>query len=77
MKTCPHCNSHNISIFDADNDICRDCGEYFPAVKNQCLNCKKCIQENLDWCDECFMLIRISNDISFFKSIKNCKRYIK
>ena len=32
MKICPKCGSHKVIIFDADNDLCQDCGKWFPAV---------------------------------------------
>jgi hypothetical protein len=34
MKTCPYCNSHKVIIFDSDNDLCRKCDRWFPAVKD-------------------------------------------
>lgn len=34
MKLCPHCNKNNVIMFDADNDYCKDCKKYFPAVKD-------------------------------------------
>ena len=30
-KSCPHCNSFNVIMFDSDNDICEDCGSWFPG----------------------------------------------
>ena len=29
---CPHCRSADIIMFDPDNDLCKTCGRYFPAV---------------------------------------------
>jgi hypothetical protein len=29
---CPHCRSADIQMFDSDNDMCKTCGRYFPAV---------------------------------------------
>lgn len=31
-KVCPECGSNRVYVFDADNDACKDCGKYFPAV---------------------------------------------
>lgn len=33
MKICPKCGSKKVIIFDADNDLCQDCGKWFPAVQ--------------------------------------------
>jgi len=33
MKTCPECGSHNVIMFDSDNDFCNQCDNWFPAVK--------------------------------------------
>ena len=48
MKTCPKCGSHDVTMFDADNDICQKCEEWFPAVadikpqwKTICEKCAK------------------------------------
>jgi hypothetical protein len=35
MKICPNCGDTNVIVFDADNDICRDCGKWFPAVADK------------------------------------------
>lgn len=32
MKICPKCGGTNVRMFDADNDQCTDCDEWFPAV---------------------------------------------
>ena len=32
MKTCPKCGSKRVIMFDADNDLCQNCGKWFPAV---------------------------------------------
>lgn len=31
-KKCPHCGSTKIITFDAGNDMCQKCHEYFPAL---------------------------------------------
>ena len=31
MSRCPHCNSRNVCVFDLNNDICNDCGKWFPG----------------------------------------------
>ncbi len=31
-KVCPKCGSHAVTMFTSDDDICGDCGKYFPAV---------------------------------------------
>lgn len=43
MKTCPDpkCRSHNIIMFDSDNDLCKKCKKWFPAVVDKKL-------ENID-----------------------------
>ena len=32
MKICPKCGDTDVIMFDADNDKCNDCGEWFPAI---------------------------------------------
>lgn len=32
-KVCPECGSHDVHIFDSDDDICNNCKKYFPVVK--------------------------------------------
>lgn len=32
LFTCPYCASTNVVYFDADNDLCRKCGRWFPAL---------------------------------------------
>lgn len=32
VKTCPHCGSHNVVMFTADDDICRKCGKWFQGT---------------------------------------------
>jgi len=34
MKTCPECGSTDVFTFDADNDACKSCQKWFPAVKD-------------------------------------------
>ena len=34
MKTCPKCGATDVIIFDSDNDLCRSCEEWFPAVED-------------------------------------------
>jgi hypothetical protein len=31
-KVCPYCNSTDIIMFDADNDICNKCRRYYPGT---------------------------------------------
>lgn len=38
MKTCPHCYSTKVILFDADNDLCQDCERWFPAVEDILIN---------------------------------------
>ncbi len=38
MKTCPKCSSHNVIIFDSNNDLCQKCEKWFPALAEE-----KCI----------------------------------
>lgn len=38
MKKCPDCGSERIIYFDADNDICNDCGNTFPGVLTGTVN---------------------------------------
>jgi hypothetical protein len=35
VKTCPNCGSNEVEIFDSDNDICKDCDKWFPAVADE------------------------------------------
>jgi len=35
MKTCPHCGSHAIVLFDANNDMCTDCKECFGTLEDR------------------------------------------
>lgn len=30
--TCPYCGGHDIIMFSADDDMCNECGKWFPAV---------------------------------------------
>jgi ribosomal protein L37AE/L43A len=32
VRVCPKCGSHKVTMFTSDDDICGDCGKYFPAV---------------------------------------------
>jgi len=34
MKICPKCGSFKVIYFDSNNDMCEDCKEWFPALKN-------------------------------------------
>ena len=31
VKTCPHCGSRKVEMFDSDNDHCLKCGKWFPG----------------------------------------------
>ncbi len=45
FKICPECCSNKVIVFDSDNDMCEDCGKWFPAVEEQeevyCHECSK------------------------------------
>lgn len=32
VKTCPHCGSHKVTVFDSDNDICGNCNRWFDGT---------------------------------------------
>ena len=45
FKICPECGSNKVIFFDSNNDFCKDCRKWFPAVKEQekvyCHECSK------------------------------------
>ena len=32
VKICPECGSRKVTMFTSDDDMCGDCGKYFPAI---------------------------------------------
>ncbi len=47
IMICPKCGSHNVIHFDADNDLCQTCREWFPAVGYETCHekCKKTLNK--------------------------------
>lgn len=45
MKTCPECGDIDVILFDTDIDMCMECGNRFPSVKDEpevyCHECSK------------------------------------
>ncbi len=35
MKVCPECGGTKVIMFSPDDDLCQECGKWFPAVKEE------------------------------------------
>ena len=43
MRICPRCGGVKVVMFDADNDYCEECKEWFSAVPDvEQIYCHKC-----------------------------------
>ena len=65
MKTCPECGSHNVIMFDSDNDTCEVCNEWFPAVEDVSTIQITCV------CDECKASVIAEFDPSAIMMLEN------